>query len=358
MSSCYFMPLIFVFPWALFSSGIGPEPGVAAALRASMEEEVPARMAARRWHHELGGFERGQRLENNGGRAVVGRYRGDCVDNGREGPWDRDLILHRSDDGLHFDSGVTLEPCADVPSIAQGADGTLIAIFQSFAGTEPHPITGQEGHPAIRWSRDGGKSWSSTEFVSFEGFPPEALGRAYDPTLTYDFEDDLWRVYFTLRTQSGDKSEIACTHSAVSENGFDYLYAGLAFCDGNHVPDPAVVQLDGRWHYSAPRGAPNDGAYYATSEDGVEFTRKADIPSDHNHNLTGNFTVSDGSLFLYAAECNYALKDEYLFRISSDDEGETWSDFVRTDVLAGKDPGVIKTASGAWLMLVPVWTPE
>ena len=140
----------------------------------------------------------------------------------------------------------------------------------------------------------------------------------------------------------------------MSSDGITYIYEqGPRFCaEGRPVIDPAVALLDGAWYYAAPRGAPQDGAFFVTSRDGLTFTDSHLIPSDINHNWTGNFVVVNGNLRFYGAEVQIP-SGNFLFWAETSNEGGSWSDPTRTDVPAGKDPGIIRFADGHYMMLVP-----
>ncbi len=263
-----------------------------------------------------------------------------------EGPWNRDLIEWRSSDGSHFTELRVFQVCADVPSIAQDESGMLMAAFQAFEA--------ERGKIGVRLSGDEGENWSPLTLIELVDFPTGSV-RAFDPMIIYDTNSEQWRMYFSLSFDpSGRLDDTICTHSAVSDDGITYIYeAGPRFCAaGRPVIDPAVAFLDGVWYYSAPRGAPQDGAFFATSTDGLMFNDSQLILSDMNHNWTGNFVVTGGNLRFYGTEAHIP-SGNFLFWAETSNKGGSWSDPTQTDVPAGKDPGIIRFADGSYMMLVP-----
>ncbi len=264
-----------------------------------------------------------------------------------------DLVEWRSEDGTSWTERRLFQACADVPSIARNGEGTWLMAYQHFQDRDDES---RFDKVALRRSDDHGESWGESTIANLVGFPPEAA-RPFDPTIVWDPAGAQWRMYFSM-SMSGDLQldENVCTHSAVSDDGVDFDYEdGTRFCatDGA-VIDPAVGLLDGTWYYSAPRGAPQDGAHLATSDDGLTFVEGEPVPSDENHAWTGNFVEVDGVLRFYGREV--LIPTGNLLWWSSTTDGVTWTDSSQTDIPAGKDPGVIRLQDGSFMMLVP--TPE
>jgi hypothetical protein len=285
--------------------------------------------------------------------APVEHDAGDTACQGIEGqgPWAMSLEEWTSSDGTTFTHTRTFQVCADVPSLAQNDKGTLIAAYQGF---EDKNVDSRWDKVAVRMSTDDGTSWGAQTFVSVEGLP-EGTGRPFDPTLTFDPKDGGWRLYFSLTTNTKNQlDDDVCTHSAYSDDGVNYSYeSSTRFCaDNRPVIDPAVTLLDGAWYYSAPGGAPQDGAFFASSTDGLNFTEGSPIPSDKNHNWTGTLTSVDGALRFYGAE-GLIPQGNFLWWAESGDKGVTWSDFQRTNIPGGKDPAVIRLEDGSFLAYVP-----
>lgn len=265
-------------------------------------------------------------------------------------PHEYDIVEWRSEDGTTWVEHRMFQTCADVPSIASNDEGTLFMAFQNFQDRDDDSLFDKI---ALRRSDDGGDTWGEVTGANLIDFPSEA-GRPFDPTIVWDAAGSVWRLYFSMNSAGGTElDENVCTHSAQSENGVDFTYeSGTRYCAvEGHVIDPAVVWMDGTWYYSAPRGAPQEGAHFATSADGRVFERTDPIPSDENHAWTGNMVVVDESLRFYAREV--LLPDGNLIWWSSFTEGTGWSDYVQTNIPAGKDPGIIRLADGTFMILVP-----
>jgi hypothetical protein len=283
---------------------------------------------------------------------------GDTACQSVEGPghaaWKRTLVEWRSSDGTSFTEHRAFQVCADVPSIASDGSGLMVAAFQAFEVRTDEDRWDKVG---VRLSRDEGESWSALTFIDLVDFPTDSV-RPFDPTITYDASSAQWRMYFSMSLGSSlILDDTFCTHSAVSDDGITYTYEeGARFCtDGRAVIDPAVGFLAGTWYYAAPRGAPQDGAFFATSADGVTFTEGDPISSDNNHNWTGNFVATGGNLRFYGAEGLFPAGN-FLWWAQTRDGGGNWSDFTRTDVPAGKDPGIVQRNDGAYILLVPTAT--
>ena len=271
-----------------------------------------------------------------------------------EGPWHHSLEEWSSPDGITFTHVRTFQVCADVPSVAQGPDGLWVAVYQAW---ETRSDKTRWDKIAVRFSDNDAETWSSQTFITVEGLP-DGTGRPFDPAIAYDPASELWRLYFSLTTNTQNQLDgDVCTHSATSDDGVNYVYeAETRFCaDNKPVIDPTVALWDGTWFYIAPSGAPQDGAYFATSEDGIAFTEQLSIPSDMNHNWTGNLVVSGDGLRFYGGEVNRP-HGNYLWFAELKAEGASWSDYVQTNIPAGKDPAVIRRADGTYRVYVPTRT--
>jgi hypothetical protein len=110
------------------------------------------------------------------------------------------------------------------------------------------------------------------------------------------------------------------------------------------VIDPAVIRFGPGWHYLAPAGAPQDGAYHYLGPDGVNFSPVPMIPSDGMHNWTGNYMVdSPAELRFYGAGPNGIW-------YNSSPNGGLWNGYVNTNIMGG-DPCVLKVEEGGYLIV-------
>ena len=212
------------------------------------------------------------------------------------GPWERDLLIAASEDGTTFAAAETFVEGGGVASVIQDAKGRLVAAFQWFpAKDSPH-----FDRVAVKISQDGGKMWSAPQPIVVEGLP-ETYQRPFDPTLALAADGRI-RIYFSC-SPTGQRLLDASigTYSAIATDGVRYQFEpGVRFSvPGRAVIDCAVVRLGETWHYTAPRGRPDEGAYHAVSDDGLKFTRLDDIPSVDGENWLGNLMPCGGGMRFY-----------------------------------------------------------
>ncbi|QQS28815.1 MAG: Ig-like domain-containing protein [Sphingobacteriales bacterium] len=258
------------------------------------------------------------------------------------GPWNGDLVICESADGTSFNNCRLFVDSAGVVSVIQKPNGDLIAAFQWF----PAPI----GSPfwdkvAISTSSDHGINWTYPVAAQFPDLPSN-YQRPFDPTLALTENGNI-RMYFSSSGNgTGPLNETVHTYSAIStDGGWTYTFEpGIRFqYPGQPSIDPAVVRHNGLWYYSSPAGAPQDGAHRAVSEDGLNFTQLEDIPSDTQHNWTGNLISLPGELRFYGSGGT-------LWWSSSTNGGDSWNGYIHTN-LKGGDPAVVKTGENQYLII-------
>ncbi len=257
-------------------------------------------------------------------------------------PWERPLLLSTSGDGITFGTPTVFQDSSGVPSVGRWRGDTLIAAFQWFRPPTPSPSWDRV---AVRFSYDNGASWTAPEPIVVNGLPPN-YQRPFDPTLAM-FGGDSLRIYFS----SSDGLPMPLdstvnTYSAHSADGVHYTFEpGVRVDEVNvRVIDPAVIRFGPGWHYLAPAGAPQDGAFHYVSPDGVGWTAVPPIPSDMQHNWTGNYMVeSPTELRFYGAGANGIW-------YNSSPNGGVWNGYTNTNLLGG-DPSVVKLGPGSYLMV-------
>jgi len=262
-------------------------------------------------------------------------------------PWLNALRITFSNDGTNFSPTTVFQDSSGVPSIAKLDNGTLISAFQWF----PAPLNGPHWDSiAVKFSYDSGATWTNPVQVNFLNMPAN-FKRPFDPTVVNAGNGNI-RMYFSCGpTGTNILDATVDTYSTISPDGINFTFEQNARFDSNTLPviDPAVVYFNGIWHYTAPRGAPQDGAFHATSTDGLNFTELGNIPSDNSHQWTGNL-MDDGTTMRF-----YGTGGSSIWWASSTD-GISWSGYIPTNV-GGRDPAVIKLPDGRYMMILVGMSP-
>jgi hypothetical protein len=257
-------------------------------------------------------------------------------------PWERPLKIAGSSDGITFTPPAVFQDSAGVPSAVKWKGDTIACVFQWFRQPMNSPTWDRV---AVKFSYDNGFSWSQPVPVIVNGIPPN-YQRPFDPTLVV-INSDSMRIFFSSSDgmpTAGLDSTIN-TYSAVTTDGINYTFEPGARFDHptNRVIDPAVIIFNGQWNYLAPIGAPQDGAFHCTSQDGLTFTQQADYSSDPMHNWTGNFLEESSSELRF-----YGSGQLLWFNTTSD--GFNWNGYTNTN-LTGGDPTVVKAGLNAYLII-------
>lgn len=260
----------------------------------------------------------------------------------QNGPWENPLLTAWSDDGVSFSSPTVFQDSAGVPSVIRWHGDTLICTFQWFRQPNPSPSWDRV---AVKMSYDAGASWTEPIPIVVNGMPANQQ-RPFDPALTA-FGGDSLRLYFSSSEgmPMGLDSTVN-TYSAWSTDGIHYQFEPGPRVDvvDSRVIDPSVIRFGPGWHYCAPAGAPQDGAYHYLSPDGVSFSAVPLIVSDMLHNWTGNYMVeSSGELRFYGAGPNGIW-------FNSSPNGGQWNGYVNTN-LHGGDPSALKVDDGNYLIV-------
>jgi hypothetical protein len=258
-------------------------------------------------------------------------------------PWNAPLSMAWSTDGKTFDTPAVFQDSSGVPCVIRWKGDTLICAFQWFRAPVNAPSWDRV---AVKFSYDKGLSWTQPVPIVVNGLPPN-YQRPFDPTLTV-FNQDSIRIYFSssagLPTMGLDAS--VNTYSAKSADGIHYNFEPNARVDepDNRVIDPAVIFFNNAWHYAAPIGSPQEGAYHYLSPNGLNFSKVPFIGSDNAHNWTGNYMINaPGELRFYGSS-------PFFIWYNSSPNGGVWNGFVNTN-LQGGDPSVIKLAENNYLMV-------
>lgn len=260
----------------------------------------------------------------------------------QQGPWENPLRMAWSSDGQNFGASTIFQDSAGVPSVIHWKGDTLVAVFQWFR--QPQGSVTWD-RVAVKFSYDLGLSWTSPTPIVI-GDLPSGYQRPFDPTLAIISADSL-RIYFSSSENPpmGGLSEVVNTYSAKTSDGIHYSFEPNARVDVATKPviDPAVIYFNNSWHYTAPAGAPQDGAYHYLSNNGLDFVQVMDIPSDVSHNWTGNMMLyNDTELRFYGSGPSIWY--------NSSENGGMWNGFVSTNIHGG-DPSVVQLAPDKFLMV-------
>jgi hypothetical protein len=256
-------------------------------------------------------------------------------------PWERPLKMTWSDDGINFTTPGIFQDSSGVPSLIRWKGDTLVCVFQWFR----QPVNSSTWDKvAVKFSFNSGVTWTQPAPIIVSGIPGN-FQRPFDPTLAVINNNSL-RIYFSSSNGMpvGGLSSIVDTYSAISSDGRNFTFEPDARFDDAVRPviDPAVIYFQGMWHYAAPSGAPQDGAFHCTSTDGIHFTPQSKYISDNTHNWTGNFMLNSLSELRF-----YGSGQQIWFNSSPD--GFSWQGYINTNIKGGGDPSVVKSDNAKYL---------
>ncbi len=258
------------------------------------------------------------------------------------GPWTKPLLMATSTDGHQFSTPSIFQDSAGVPSLIRWNGDTLMAAFQWFRAPKPSPTWDRV---AVKFSYDNGTTWTEPSPIQIPDLPPGYL-RPFDPTLVR-LQDGNIRMYFSSsETPPMGLDETVNTYSATSKDGIHYSLDPGIRVDHPTKPviDPAVIFFKNLWHYTAPAGAPQDGAHHHTSMDGLDFTEQLPLPSDNTHNWTGNMMHESAGVIRF-----YGAGGSGIW-FSESANGSAWGPYQMTNIQGG-DPSVLKRGDNDYLMI-------
>ncbi|MBK7957321.1 MAG: T9SS type A sorting domain-containing protein [Bacteroidetes bacterium] len=257
-------------------------------------------------------------------------------------PWQRPLKIATSADGKIFNTPAIYQDSSGVPSVVQWHGDTLVCAFQWFRQPMNSPTWDRV---AVKFSYDAGLTWTQPVPIVIPDIPTN-YQRPFDPTLAVINADSI-RIYFSSSNglPKGGLDSLVNTYSAVSKDGIQFNFEPNPRFDHPTRPviDPAVLQFKNEWHYTAPAGAPQDGAFHATGSNGIQFTQQATITSDNAHNWTGNLMLENNSEMRF-----YGSGQLIWYNATSD--GTSWQGFVNTN-LNGGDPSIIKISANKYIAI-------
>jgi hypothetical protein len=267
------------------------------------------------------------------------------------------VIVYRTVSGNNVEKVATF-PRAGVPTLARLKDGRLIAAHQHFPANNDTDFD----KVAVRFSSNEGRAWTEAEVIRLTALP-EGMRFPFDPTLVA-LPDGRVRLYFTSLKGRQLEANRPAIYSAISSNGIDFaVEPGIRFSvEDRPVIDCAVALHDGVFHLfspdngagnnpgarqSDPRERPREGiGYHATSTDGVNFTRQADVRIESGRRWLGNAQSEGGVLRFFGTG---GSSGGVWTAISTN--GQSWSVEEGFPMVPGADPGAVKIKDG-WVLAV------
>ena len=267
---------------------------------------------------------------------------------GQQSPWDNVLVpqLITETSTLWFDSPEL--PNAGVPCMSRGPAGEIVQMFQWFPNGD-----GELDFIARRVSYDEGRTWSGVQAVQWTG-GPKVHSRQADPSLVL-LGDGSWRLYFTCHVE---KDVYPATWSAISDDGLNFTWEDgkrMELADAGLL-DPSVTYFDKFYHFYSPRPGKGDGAIYATSPNGLDFTRQPDVvvKGSTDTKFLGNPMVSYGSMYFFGTlEPKTSWAGVFCAKSSN---GVDWTVLWTTSGTFA-DPAAIETPSGTLVFITSLQGP-
>lgn len=218
-------------------------------------------------------------------------------------------------------------------------------------------ITGANKEPSVgnyclySFSDDGGNTWMRAFAIAFDESVTDS--RAFDPSLFYDGEGNLWLWWNQTNYSSGDKFvgiwNAKISNPGISINGSEDLSKfeispAERVCDGLKTNKPTILS-SGEWaffsHNFARQGYTE---MYVSSDRGETWTKKSEmyVPNALFANETAFAeTLRDGKTVYMAIN---RTNDSYNLAVSySYDQGETWTNGVEWDILGASSRPMLKT---------------
>jgi hypothetical protein len=285
----------------------------------------------------------------------------------QHGPWNNDVLVYQVKPDGSPEKLTTFER-AGVPTLARLPDGRILAAYQHFPTDDERNFD----RVAARFSADEGRTWTNPVPIQVEGME-EGLMRPFDPTLV-PLPDGRIRLYFTSNRHGRihlSKPEI---YSAISNDGMRYVFEpGVRFAvEGRVVIDCAVALHQGVFHLYAPdngatpqpgqdalggQGVPSFAGYHATSQDGLTFTRAADVTAGEDVRWLGNVQSQGEDLIFFGTGAPRGTSGvpgeppRSGIWMGRSRDGAAWE---RGRILAipGADPGAVPALDGGWIVAV------
>ncbi len=258
------------------------------------------------------------------------------------GPWQSPLLICTSSNGTTFGTTSVFQDSSGVPTVIRlgsATSDTLMAAFQWFPAPK---FSTYWDKVAVKYSYNGGTTWTAPKSCTFTSMPG-GYQRPFDPSLMQLSSGQI-RLYFSCSPMSPTVGMIN-SYSAISNDGITYTFEPTARFDdaSKDAIDPSVGNFLGSYFYNSWSGTQTDGAFRATSSNGLSFTTQATSAYDGTHLWLGNY-MTDGSLLKFYG-CGMNIW------VNSSSNGTTFGTYSVTNVGMGADPAVVKNKLGTYVMI-------
>lgn len=271
-----------------------------------------------------------------------------------DGPWNNDIGVFRVNGRTGETERLHTFARAGVSSVVRLADGELLAAFQWFPDGEARAKSFDR--IAVSRSKDGGRTWSEPRTAEIGGLSDDERP-PFDPTLVV-LEDGRVRLYMTRNARKGSGPSTPRIGSAISSDGERFkVEDGVRLAvEGEPVIDCAVARIGPAWHLFAPIQKGGGRAYHAVSDDGLKFTRVADLSRAPSERWLGAVVAVDGALHFYGSS------DRGIWCARSAD-GVAWTEppqgiHAAAPKVQGADPGVAFLPDGDAIVTATVMKPR
>ncbi len=252
-------------------------------------------------------------------------------------PWNRDVVITRSTDGLAFGATTVLVERAGVPNVIRDTSGRLIAVFQWF------PFDRREAFDrvAVAFSLDEGATWSAPFPLNVTGLPGE-LTRPFDPTIV-ELPDGRFRLYFTSNQRAPGASPAIYSAIGSAVDGSFAFEPGARFAPSGGTVDASIVFFRGAWQLFSHTQQANTGrGFHAASADGLTFAQEPDLAIGQGRQWIGNAVVSGDRLRYYGSGAGGVWS-------ATSADGSTWILEEGVRLNAG-DPSAVVLGDGTVLL--------
>lgn len=243
---------------------------------------------------------------------------------------------------------MTKIPGAAVPTLCRMEDGSIILAHQWF----PEDIPGIFDHIAVQFSNDEGRTWTGPTAAEIPGLPARTRF-PFDPSIV-KLPDGRLRMYFTVMQGNDTERSTPAIGSSISTNGINWTFErGDRFSlPGTPVMNCAIAPVAGGIRLIAPmQPGFGEGAYAATSRDGLVFSQNDNLPPmGSNKQWLGCLLQTDEALRFYGTSGPNGATEQAsgIWTADLQSNGE-WTLGPSLDV-PGSDPGVIRLDDGTLLV--------